>query len=368
MGRRKKLCKENIIDELVAIGFANATDYLFIEGDRLGVRDTGALSPKQAAAICQIEKSTGGIRVKFYDKMKALELLGKELGMFGGDPAPADTSGGLMAAVLPANKPFLAMAGDQKHGTNIEAPLSTIQEAVALVMDDQIGISMGMTQIILPECGVGEMMKLYKKINRYRSAAAHTPQIGDFVVYDWDGSGTGDHIGVVEWVYGKNMTVVEGNYKNAVTRREIKTDSKSILGYCVPDYTALSGEVQTVKDVQQHLNVCYGAQLKTDGIYGAKTQKAIIKALQTELKVTADGIFGPVTATAAEKNVLGKGCRGERVRILQMLLICQGYKLAADGLFGSKTENALRAYQKKTGLAPDGLAGKNTFKKLTMDN
>lgn len=39
-------------------------------------------------------------------------------------------------AVLPANKPFLAMVGDQKHGTNVEAPLETIQEAVAAVMDD----------------------------------------------------------------------------------------------------------------------------------------------------------------------------------------------------------------------------------------
>ena len=38
-------------------------------------------------------------------------------------------------AVLPANKPFMAMVGDQKHGTNIEAPLETIQEAVAMVMD-----------------------------------------------------------------------------------------------------------------------------------------------------------------------------------------------------------------------------------------
>jgi len=37
-------------------------------------------------------------------------------------------------AVLPANKPFLAMVGDQRHGTNIEAPLATIQEAVADVM------------------------------------------------------------------------------------------------------------------------------------------------------------------------------------------------------------------------------------------
>lgn len=42
-------------------------------------------------------------------------------------------------AVLPANKPFLAMVGDQKHGTNIEAPLETIQEAVALVMEDMTG-------------------------------------------------------------------------------------------------------------------------------------------------------------------------------------------------------------------------------------
>lgn len=42
-------------------------------------------------------------------------------------------------AVLPAGKPFLAMVGDQRHGTNVEAPLSTIQEAVALVMEDQTG-------------------------------------------------------------------------------------------------------------------------------------------------------------------------------------------------------------------------------------
>lgn len=231
-----------------------------------------------------------------------------------------------------------------------------------------IGIQLGISQIVLPECGVGEMVKLYKKIGRYRSSAVHTPQAGDLVVYDWEGNGTGDHIGVVEWVWGKHMTVVEGNYKNAVARREIKTDSKSILGYCVPDYTALVGDVENVKDVQQHLNTIYGAQLKIDGICGPKTKKALLCALQTELKVTADGIFGPITAAAIQKNVLGKGCRGEMVRILQMLLICQGYKLVADGIFGAKTENALRAYQKKTSLAPDGLAGKNTFKKLTMDN
>lgn len=40
-------------------------------------------------------------------------------------------------AVLPANKPFMAVVGDQRHGTNVEAPLTTIQEAVANVMDGQ---------------------------------------------------------------------------------------------------------------------------------------------------------------------------------------------------------------------------------------
>ena len=39
-------------------------------------------------------------------------------------------------AVIPPNAPFMAMLGDQRNGTNIEAPLSTIQEAVALVMED----------------------------------------------------------------------------------------------------------------------------------------------------------------------------------------------------------------------------------------
>lgn len=37
-------------------------------------------------------------------------------------------------AVLPANRPFLAVVGDQKRGTNVEAPLEVIQQAVAQVM------------------------------------------------------------------------------------------------------------------------------------------------------------------------------------------------------------------------------------------
>ena len=45
-------------------------------------------------------------------------------------PIPALATG----AVIPPNREFLAVLGDQKHGTNIEAPLSTIEQAVENVM------------------------------------------------------------------------------------------------------------------------------------------------------------------------------------------------------------------------------------------
>ena len=47
-------------------------------------------------------------------------------------PVPALAAG----AVIPPNRQFLALLGDQRHGTNVEAPLATIQQAVAAVMAD----------------------------------------------------------------------------------------------------------------------------------------------------------------------------------------------------------------------------------------
>lgn len=54
-------------------------------------------------------------------------------------------------AVLPANNPFLAVVGDQTHGTNVEAPLSTIQEAVAITMEDMMGGFMAGFEALLAE-------------------------------------------------------------------------------------------------------------------------------------------------------------------------------------------------------------------------
>lgn len=80
-------------------------------------------------------------------------------------------------AVLPANKPFLAMVGDQKHGTNVEAPLATIQEAVAMTMEDMAQSNLAghratvevLQKILEAVLGIriGDA-ELYRAVERYR--------------------------------------------------------------------------------------------------------------------------------------------------------------------------------------------------------
>lgn len=53
-------------------------------------------------------------------------------------------------AVIPANREFLAVLGDQSHGTNVEAPLDTIKQAVAEVMEDlQAGQMAGFEAVVV---------------------------------------------------------------------------------------------------------------------------------------------------------------------------------------------------------------------------
>lgn len=84
------------------------------------------------AAIAGVVNGVGSIVESFGD------LLGQEWG-FSVPTNPPQIPYLAKGAVLPPNKPFLAMVGDQTHGTNVEAPLATIQEAVALVMEDMTG-------------------------------------------------------------------------------------------------------------------------------------------------------------------------------------------------------------------------------------
>ena len=83
---------EALLFQLRAIATTDATELLQVSGGNLTVTDTASLTREQKAAIASIEKGTGGIKVKLYDKLKALELLIRLLGLGEAGLAPPDNS------------------------------------------------------------------------------------------------------------------------------------------------------------------------------------------------------------------------------------------------------------------------------------
>ena len=70
----------------------------------------------------------------------------------------------------------------------------------------------------------------------------------------------------------------------------------------------------------------------------------------------------------ATKNTLKQGSKGSDVKELQTTLINAGYDVGssgADGIFGTKTAEAVKAYQKANGLSVDGIVGSQTWGSLS---
>ncbi len=60
-----------------------------------------------------------------------------------------------------------------------------------------------------------------------------------------------------------------------------------------------------------------------------------------------------------------RGSSGSEVRQIQEKLIRWGYLSGtADGIYGAKTEAAVKRFQKNNGLTPDGVAGPATLRKI----
>ena len=64
------------------------------------------------------------------------------------------------------------------------------------------------------------------------------------------------------------------------------------------------------------------------------------------------------------KPTLRRGDRGDEVRDLQTMLDRCGYVIAIDGAFGSKTEAAVKGFQRSAGLIVDGVVGPKTWEEL----
>lgn len=107
LSERVKVTQERVIEELSCIAFSKASDYAkVIEKDRMTESEDGIMIPildhegepvkyktvepvltddlteDQKRAIAVIKRGRDGFEIKPYDKIRALELLGKHLGMF----------------------------------------------------------------------------------------------------------------------------------------------------------------------------------------------------------------------------------------------------------------------------------------------
>lgn len=120
------------------------------------------------------------------------------------------------------------------------------------------------------------------------------------------------------------------------------------------------------------------------GIYGVKTHAAIRK-FQKMKKLNVDGVAGPETLAAlfinkniaeveVEDHILLEiqegqlfrfGDKGDAVKEIQKKLYAAGYyHFDKDGIFGFRTEDAVRSYQKDNGLQIDGIVGEETYQHI----
>lgn len=79
---RVEITQDRVLQELAAIAFAKGTDYAEIVSGVVVPHDTGDMSEIQKSAIVSIKQTKDGVEIRLAGKLKALELLGKHLGVF----------------------------------------------------------------------------------------------------------------------------------------------------------------------------------------------------------------------------------------------------------------------------------------------
>ena len=108
-----------------------------------------------------------------------------------------------------------------------------------------------------------------------------------------------------------------------------------------------------------------GYNLVVDGIFGNNTSSAV-KDFQIKNFLSADGVVGRNTwqylLTLPPYPILRLNSRGNYVYFLQNLLDSNFIQVGEiDGIFGQKTQNAVKQFQQQNSLTVDGIVGVNTW-------
>jgi peptidoglycan hydrolase-like protein with peptidoglycan-binding domain len=103
-----------------------------------------------------------------------------------------------------------------------------------------------------------------------------------------------------------------------------------------------------------------------DGHFGPRT-KAAVEAFQRANDLTVDGIVGDITWLNIDEAdtsdpTIREGSTGNPVRRAQKRLTLGGYDTGGvDGIFGSRTEAAVKRFQRDRHLTQDGIVGPRTW-------
>jgi peptidoglycan hydrolase-like protein with peptidoglycan-binding domain len=123
----------------------------------------------------------------------------------------------------------------------------------------------------------------------------------------------------------------------------------------------------------QHLLRARGQEVAVDGEFGPRTDRAV-RAVQQSAGLTADGIVGPQTWAAVIVRVR-RGSTGDAVRGVQEEFWFRNLSgdpaqgLQIDGVFGPRTEQAVRGFQQALAadfpeVGVDGIVGPVTWRAL----
>lgn len=246
-------------------------------------------------------------------------------------------------------------------------------------------IELGYTDIMPTECSCGRLIEKCQKMGIWIENEDRTPKPGEWIFYDWDDDGKGDnkgwpeHIGVVEAVAGGMITVIEGNYKNAVGRRPIKVNAKNIRGYAAPKYdpepTVKKKTVEVIAkeviDGKWGTGTVRKNKLKAAGYDYDEVQKKVNEILDkpvVPVKKAYSGTF-PTLPTSRGYYQLGDGYetlksyKSQIKRLQTFLNWAVDAGLTVDGQYGPATRTEVIRFQKKNGLEPDGKFGKDSLAK-----
>ena len=204
--------------------------------------------------------------------------------------------------------------------------------------------------------------------------AMQIKQLANWVEYEKDGTarpGTVDKI--------KQIAAVEGETVLASLVDKVKADPEKALAMADPGAeekpVAAAGPEGAAAADDKELKDAYKAVQQNPSDENMKRYQAAYQKAQAQKKGGAlqEMVRQALKEKLISERILKSGSRGEPVKQLQQKLIDLGHMTMADvgggkdfGIYGPRTVRAVRAYQRKNKLKPDGVAGPNTLGKLGL--